>query len=177
MLINVYKTFIQQSEISRKYAAKVWLDISQALCTFNCFSLARVNQRISIYFRRGGEAGGYAWRWSAKFHGGYVKQHYTASRGSPDHRKTVLPDFHLPHHVTLVNRHFRKLVGRSSNTSHFYFSFCRFKTPSRIHVSKIMITLSSSHILRAETLRRWNPNVRERRWQIPHGIKEKPICE
>ena len=116
-----------------------------------------------IYFRRGREIGSHAWRRSTKFHGDYVNQHHTDSRSSSDYRKckTIFSDSHLPRHVTIVNRHFCKVKVVWKKLKHFFF-FSR-------HLIEIMyrkITLPLVHVgsrSRAETLWRWNPNVRKRR--------------
>lgn len=89
---------------------KIWSNISKMHCILNL--LFAFHQRISsiffFVFRRGRKTGSHARRRSAKFHGCYVEQLYTDTHGTPDYSrcKTVLPESHLPHNVTIAHRCF-----------------------------------------------------------------------
>lgn len=134
------------------------------------------------YFCRRGKTGGHARRWSAKFHDGYVKQHQTNSRGSPDpdhyRYKTVLPDSHLPCHVTIANvTTFSRSRSSLREVQIFRISFfngLKRLAESMYRKSWLLAYLTSRELkYSGDEIQTF---VKEDR-QIPHGIKEKPICE
>lgn len=115
----MFMTHSRQSAVGRKYFQNLARYFVNTLYVQLLFSFSRlISSKNLNCFRRRGETGGHARRWwSAKFHNGYVKQHHINPRSSPDYwrYKTVLPDSHALRHVTIVNRHFREAVGRSSS--------------------------------------------------------------